>query len=300
MVTDTITHKSVLFADISGSTALYESAGDVTAKRIISTAQSGLSAIAKKNSGALIKTIGDEVMYVFPTADDAFNASIGMQSTNFGEKANGVLFVRIGFNHGEVIEENNDVFGDTVNTAARMAEIAKGGQIITTEQTLKHLSSEHISKVRKIDQMKVKGKADVLSIYQVVWEHVGLITAIVANHADHLAHAKATMRMCYHDEVLKFDSSRCVTIGRDMGCDLVTNSKLASRHHAKVEYSRGKFTYTDQSTNGSYIKTEDGRGVYLKRESFALFGVGSISFGSKHDPADLNVISFTCEGEAIS
>src|SRR5436305_12323385 len=74
-----ISKAAVLFADISGSTQLYVQHGDTVARNIIAKALEFLSSITKEHQGTVIKTIGDEVMCRFPTADNGFDAAIGMQ-----------------------------------------------------------------------------------------------------------------------------------------------------------------------------------------------------------------------------
>jgi len=84
-------------------------------------------------------------------------------------------------------------------------------------------------------------------------------------------------------------------MGRGKDCDLLIRGDLISRHHARIEHRRGKFIIADQSTNGTYVKTNAGQVIFLRREEFALFGSGHISLGRKVDLNDSNVIHFLCE-----
>lgn len=70
-----------------------------------------------------------------------------------------------------------------------------------------------------------------------------------------------------------------LTLGRDYSCSIIIEGTLISRQHASIEYRRGKFLMIDKSTNGTYILTEDGRSIYLRREEFPLWGKGKISLG---------------------
>src|ERR1700759_5648311 len=118
---------AVLFADIAGSTSLYEVLGDARAKAMIDEALAVMKAVTAQQQGRVIKTIGDEVMCVFDTPDRGFIAASDMQARIDGlPVADGAKRkIRVGFHAGPVIEEHGDVFGDTVNTAARMAGLAK-------------------------------------------------------------------------------------------------------------------------------------------------------------------------------
>ena len=69
----------VLFADIGGSTALYERLGDVKARKQVAACLSTVTGHVKRSGGEVIKTIGDEVMCTFADAEAAVNPAIGMQ-----------------------------------------------------------------------------------------------------------------------------------------------------------------------------------------------------------------------------
>ena len=119
---------AVLFADVVGSTKLYDTLGDVTAKQMIDECLAVLQGVVQKYGGRVIKTIGDEIMCVLPSADSGCLAATDMHHKVMALPTVSQVkrSVRIGFHFGPVIEENNDVFGDTVNVAARMAGLAKG------------------------------------------------------------------------------------------------------------------------------------------------------------------------------
>jgi adenylate cyclase len=124
---------AILFADVSGSTRLYETAGDTVAAAAIDRCITMLKQKTEAAGGRVIKTIGDEIMSVFNSTDAAANAAIDMQTgaAQLPMTAGIQLGIRIGFNCGSVVERNDDVFGDAVNVAARLASQAQKDQIIT-------------------------------------------------------------------------------------------------------------------------------------------------------------------------
>src|SRR5512135_2796370 len=129
------TRLAILFADISGSTALYEKLGNELALRLVTRTLDLLIHEMNMHQGTLIKTIGDEIMCTFPDATAAAVAAQAMQLALEGQSSvNGEsIHVRIGMHYGEVIRESDDVFGDAVNVAARVAAITRARQILTTE-----------------------------------------------------------------------------------------------------------------------------------------------------------------------
>src|SRR5262245_65044479 len=90
---------TVLFADVSGSTRLYETAGDSAALEAISRCLAAAAAATEASGGRVIKTIGDEVMSIFPEPDAAASAAADMQTRidTLPEVAGTKLGVRIGF-----------------------------------------------------------------------------------------------------------------------------------------------------------------------------------------------------------
>jgi adenylate cyclase len=282
METKPIETLTVMFADVAGSTKLYEQLGDVLANSIISEVIQLMSDAIKLNNGILIKTIGDEVMCRFGCPDDCANAAIQIQEQlQLGLVQNQFVAVRIGFHSGPaIIQDDGDIFGDTVNTAARMAGIAKGRQIILTSGTAQKLSTTTKDKTRECDRVHVKGKADALLISELVWENAG-VTQMVS-FGSLTRQLKQYLHLTCGKLQLSTDTdSHDIQLGRSDNCDLVVDAKLASRFHAKIGVRRGSFVLSDQSTNGTYIQTEDGTVSFLRRDDINLHGKGVISLGEQ-------------------
>jgi class 3 adenylate cyclase len=289
---------AVLFADVAGSTGLYERLGDRQAKDLISQALDMAVALVQQHEGVLVKTIGDEVMCRFPSAASAITAAIAIQeSLRAGlPGASLALQMRMGLHWGPVIFEHGDVFGDAVNVAARMSAIARAGQIITTTETVRALPLALADRTRQVDATLVKGKQETLSIFEVVWEAENL-TELVRVTLPALDPVGTILRLEYQGFPLELPSNGSITIGRGENCDVYVNSPLASRLHARIEQRRGKFVFIDQSTNGSFVQTEDGSEVYLKREELILRSHGIISLGEEVEPGSSFLIRYSL-GEA--
>ncbi|MBP2677473.1 MAG: adenylate cyclase [Deltaproteobacteria bacterium] len=274
-------HGAVLFADISGSTRLYEVFGNHPAQEIIDHALSGMTRVAERHGGTLVKTIGDEIMVRFPSADQAVRAAIDIQmGLRDGDiDAGHPLQVQIGLQYGPMILQHGDLFGDSVNVAARVRGIAKGGQIITTRDTVEALSPALAARTRLFDVAAVKGKAENLVIYEVLWDEENVTRIIRVGPSLDVGHRPHTLTLLYEELQKRVDAGSTVTLGRAGTCDLVVLSPLASRIHARIEYRRGKFILLDQSTNGTYVLTADGKEVFLRREELPLWGTGFLSLG---------------------
>lgn len=297
-----ISKAAVLFADISGSTQLYVQHGDTTARTIIATALEYLAGVTREHKGTVIKTIGDEVMCRFPSADDAFDAAVGMQRT-LKEKAADItdktrVCIRVGLQWGDVVMQGGDVFGDAVNVAARVAAVAKRDQIVTTEQTVTALTGNRSSMARQFDRVALKGREGELVLHMIDWDEEAdathLRTVLPAGGA---APAQKRLKVTFGEQsLLLFTEGKGLTMGRSAECSLVVQTAFASRLHARVIMRRGRFVLADESTNGTYIipggLTSGAPEVFIKREEYLLPEKGVFSLGQSCSAADAKLVVF--------
>jgi len=290
---------AVLFADISGSTRLYELLGDTRALAIINNCLDILRRVTIAHRGRVVKTIGDEVMAVFPDATAGVQAACEMQTEISSQPPvdNTQVAIRIGFHYGPVLENrvDGDVFGDTVNIASRMANIAKSGQIITSEATVMALPTIMRSSTRALDALTVKGKAEDIKVFEVIWLESAETTMMVG-HTYTSQPPQSIVRLVYQGREYIVDAARAaVTLGRDEQADVVVQDRRASRMHAKIERRRDKFVFIDQSSNGSYITIKGEDEIQLRREELLLRGSGSISLGHPFVKDPNEAVEFFCE-----
>ena len=288
---------SILFADVCGSTRLYETLGDQRAQQVIGDCILFMLDIVARHHGTLVKTIGDEVMVRFDDPDDGVRAACEIQEEN----ESGRLFsgqrisLRAGIHHGPAILDDGDVFGDAVNVAARMAGIAKATQIITSGDTIDRLDPELQAMAREFDRTTVKGKSEVLSICELLWEADDVTTMNMPSTPSGASRASELVLDCAGEQVRISSSAQPVfTLGRGTQADLVVPAPLASRVHCRLEFRRGKFVLVDQSTNGTFVRTADGENVYLRREELLIWGNGMVSLGEDITESGQHVIRFSC------
>lgn len=272
---------TVLFADISGSTRLYELIGDQLAEELISTTLKQLSSIIIRNNGDIIKSIGDELMCRFPAADDAISAARQMHEFLANKPAPSQdykLAIRVGAHHGQVIESEGDIFGDCVNLAARVTALARAGKTLITEYTQNQLSGEHKKHCRHFLQTTVKGKEQPIDVYDVTWEQTDELTRIVGRNSIHPSENIMTLKHGDSVLVLSPGTLPSAKLGRGTTCHLVIPSPNASREHCSIEINRGKFIFTDHSANGTYVRHNETE-LFFHQERIPLLGNGQISLG---------------------
>ena len=286
---------AIMFADIVGSTQLYEKLGDIVAADCINQCVQKMTDVAGSFGGVLVKTVGDEIMCRFEAADNAVEAAVSLHERFSSEpidQLNISISLRIGIHYGEVVERGGDVFGDAVNIASRMTNIATANQIITTEATIGELSSLWTDRTRLFDRIEVKGKQASIIIHEVIWEarNITMIrsstAAMVLNQSLHLIYQGENKTMT--------KNSQSFVLGRSSTNDLVIQAPLVSRVHAYCVYRRGKFILIDQSTNGSFVKAGEGGEIYLRREEIPLVGRGLIGLGETTGRDNQQIIQYIC------
>ena len=286
---------AIMFADVAGSTGLYDTLGNVEADRQIRDCIDTLTSLTNQHHGRLIKTIGDEIMASFEHANDAIDAAVEMQNGISGNESN-ALFIRIGVGFGPAIMREGDLFGDAVNVAARMAGIARAKQIITTEDCVAQLSSDRRSAARHYDQTRVKGKEFELNIYQVNWEDESKLTLVVPTiDMSKLSKSEMAILLMYNGQeklVTDKELTSAISIGRDASCDLSLETDYASRSHVDIKLNRGKFVLSDHSTNGTYVRFKGQDDIFIRREELPLMGQGYISLGEAVDDTSPSLINF--------
>ena len=291
---------AILFADVVGSTRLYELMGDLRARDMVAICIDVMRSATEQRQGTVIKTMGDEVMSTFPSADEALNAAAQMQqqiSSNAQLKVDGQpVSIRIGCHFGPVMLENRDVFGATVHTANRMTSQAKAGQIITTAATVERLSPEWRASCRQIDIAAIKGQGNEVALYEVLWQSEDVTSMVPAISMNSRPVRLLRLRLRANDRDLVIDEQHSsITIGRAEDNDVVIKGNLISRLHARIEISRNKFVLIDQSTNGTFVQTADGEESFVRRDSLQIKGEGTIGLGRLPEQDSPQTIRFVCE-----
>lgn len=275
-------HLAVLFADVVESTALYRRLGDVAALHIINAVINELKSVLPHHQGRLVKTLGDAVMCLFPDADCAVEAAVDMQHAiaalnPAGEK----MQIRIGLHTGPVVIGAEDVYGDTVNVAAYLADAATAGQILIAEATAKDMARERQDAMTPIFDAMLKTTLAKTAVCEVQWrDDLTERTQINMN-------IERTIPQDIGSLVLKLDDRECrvdywnamLTIGRAPDSGLVLADTLVSRRHATIRVERTQFYLVDHSINGTFVTRASGEEIHVVRREIMLEVRGEIRPG---------------------
>ena len=283
--TDPVT---IVFADVVDSSKMYATYGDAEARRIVASCLSLMSEIVATHNGLVIKTIGDEIMCIFPSSSEAVTAAVTMQNTlqqrTQGGELHASLKLRVGLHEGGVVRENGDVFGDAVNMAARMAAFSKAHQIMTTRQTVERLEPTLRPLARFVDQTTVKGQAGTFELYEIVWNTVEATLATTWKGSAPPSGDRWALDVAYGGTTWTVTVDKpSLTLGRSSQCDVVVDDTKVSRLHARIEVVKNRFVLRDASTNGTFVRLEESGDHTVRRDEALLGSSGLVSLGRPVD-----------------
>lgn len=289
---------TVVFADLVGSTSMFERLGDETASRFVTQLVGALSQVFEQHSGRVVKLLGDGLFVVFPQEGDALAACISIQK-RFLEKpiraggSGAPVQMQMGIESGEVVEIDGDCFGDTVNSAARLADLAGAAQILTTQNVWSALGPMQRASLRSLGPMHLRGRAEASHVYRVEWqtgrdEDATMMGRLMASSAPQV------LSLVAGEQSVQIDArSLAISIGRGAGASLALNDPRVSRMHATLEWRGGQFVLSDASSYGTWVYFgNQSEAVVLRRTECYLVGSGQISAGCERQEGS-PLISFS-------
>ena len=284
---------TVMFAEVVGAAELQARAGDASREAIAACLDRALAAIAGRTR--VVKRFGSRLMLLADGPDTAASASTTMQLAlrDFPAAEANRLGLGIGFHHGPVIQDNTDVFGDTVNVAARLVEQAAQGQILLAAATAHLIQQPYRRSVRLLYSLRLKGFEEELVLCEIVWrgDDVATFPPLGAPPAP----PRVKLELRYRDQKLVLRRAvEEISVGRDAGCRIVVDGEFASRHHCTIERRHGHFVLIDRSTNGTYVTVEGEDEVSVRRAEIALLKKGWVSFGQRRG-AGGDLLEFLCD-----
>ena len=297
--------RTVLFADLRGSTSMYETLGNADATTVVTSSVSTLGRVVVAHGGQVIKTLGDGLMAVFESPSSSVAAADEMhdalsRSTMAGSDANAQpvpLMLQVGMAKGEVVAMSGDVFGDAVNVAARLLDHAGDNETLATQGVVEALDEWERSRFRNLDRMQLRGRVEPV--------HVHLLEA-VRRFGDTAATAFGDMGPASTEpegiRLLWLDVNRIfagpslpVILGRSPQATYIIDDNRVSRSHARIDWHGGTFQLTDLSYNGTYVRFDnDPEIISLRRGACTLHGCGVIGLGTPPTEAISPCVRFEC------
>lgn len=291
---------TVVFADLVGSTSMFERLGDETASRFVTQLMGVLGQVFEQHKGRVVKVLGDGLFVVFQDEGDAIAACINIQKRLLDKPiypggSGAPVQMQIGMDSGEVVEIDGDCFGDTVNSAARLADLAGAAQILTTESVWTALMAAQKASLRSMGPMYLRGRAEATHVYRVEWQAGRDEDATMAGRSMFAANAGGFLELDFAGKTLKVDSkSGKQSLGRAVDAALTVNDPRVSRVHATLEWRGGNFVLTDASSYGTWVYLgNQSEAVVLRRTECYLVGSGQIVPGCERSDENAPLIGFS-------
>jgi len=283
MDTRKVTRRTILFADVVGSTELYDEIGNEAAKKTIEGCLRLFSETVEAFHGKVVKSLGDGVLCSFNSPEEAVWAAVRICQKIAPQKTD----IRIGVHYGDVIEEEGDVFGDAVNTAARIAALAKPSEILISREVGEYLPPIMHPIVQRVPPVSVKGKRKPLELFAILKEDTNVQEKVKMRLGMTMVIGSASPRTArislkYRETQITLKAGDELTLGRDPDCGLVVSTEHVSRLHGKIFHRQDKFVLLDQSSNGTYLVPHLSK-IHLLREEAILHGSGLIYLGADPD-----------------
>ncbi|TAL72166.1 MAG: adenylate/guanylate cyclase domain-containing protein [Burkholderiaceae bacterium] len=297
---------TVVFADLTGSTGVFESLGNARATQAITRLTTWIAEVCQAHSGRVVKMLGDGVLAVFPVSNQGIAAVVEMQRVHHKRiqswPENLRMHLQVGVACGEIVEVNGDCYGDAVNVASRLSDISGPDQIWATDTAILGLSSKDV-RFRSLGAVNLKGKTEASVVYRVEWQtdvasEFLTISGVLEPAAAHGDKLPGQISLSWLDVNASFATSALpVHIGRVAEAEFVVNDPRVSRMHARIEWRQGAFVLKDVSSYGTWVRftsngTEAPTELALRRQECVLLGAGEMALGAPFNDFTVPTVAF--------
>lgn len=300
-----ISDRTVLFADLRGSTALFETLGNAEATSVVTHCVTALGAPVRECAGQVVKTLGDGLMAIFDDALPAVQAAMQMHDLLEGMVTRGSergassglrgLRLQVALARGEVVEMSGDCFGDAVNVAARLLDHAGDNETLVTAGVLERLPTDLQLRFRSLDRLVLRGRVEPVQVHVLGGRRGSAADMMAVTQFGDVTGVQQPdgLRLMWNGQNRIFAATHMpVVLGRSPQAAFCVDDSRVSRSHARLDWHGGAFQLTDLSYNGTYVRFNDGEIVSLRRGSCTLHGSGDIGLGGSPSDAASACVSF--------
>ena len=284
-----IVEGTILFADLRGSTSLYETLGNAEASAVVTQSVALLGGIVRSCDGRVVKTLGDGLMAVFSrcssavaAADEMHEALERLGPASAASPNLSPLKLQVALAHGEVVEMAGDLFGDAVNVSARLLDHAGDNETLVTVNVVASLDESTRKRFRSLDKMQLRGRAEPVHVHLLETSRKFGDTATTAFGDMAVVPEPEGIRLVWLDLNRVYTGANLpVVLGRSPQAAYCIDDTRVSRSHARIDWHGGTFQLTDLSYNGTYVRFDnDPEIISLRRGTCTLHGSGLVGLGT--------------------
>lgn len=295
---------TVVFADLSGSTGVFESLGNAKATQAITRLTDWIGKVCEDHRGHVVKFLGDGVLIVFSESPDAIDAAIELQREHQERISKWPepfkMRLQIGMARGEIVRQGGDCYGDAVNVASRLSDLSGPEQILVTDLVIRQLPENTMVRYRSMGSIPLRGRVEPCVVYRIEWQSEVLseIFTIPASLTPSPFAARparpAFIELSWLDTTMGFTSVELpVFLGRDVNAQFVIHDPRVSRRHARLEWRAGKFYLKDTSSYGTWVRFADSSAIVaLRRQECVLLMEGEMALGAPFEDFTVSTVSF--------
>jgi len=302
---------SVIFADLTGSTAVFEALGNERATFAVTRLTDLMAQVCELHHGRVVKTLGDGVLAVFERERDAVAAMVDLQREHRKRVAQWpprlVMQIKVGMASGEIVLVDGDCYGEAVNLAARLCDLAAPGEIWATQAVGDAGAPGSGVRIRPLGPMSIRGLAEAREVCQIDWDGVDatdLLTlpATLEDLRPAMHPTSGQINLSWLDVSAAFGSSELpIHLGRLADAEFAVNDPRVSRRHARIDWVDSHFVLTDLSSYGTWVRFPGGSSeVALRRSACVLLEQGEISLGAPFTDFTAPTVTFTLSNGAVA
>lgn len=301
---------TVVFADLTGSTGVFETLGNVKATLAITRLTQWIGRVCESHHGHVVKYLGDGVLILFRQSHEAVKASSELQQLHqdrirkWPEPLK--MRLQIGIARGDVVEQDGDCYGDAVNVASRLSDLSGSEQILVSDAVIQQLPDDFLVRSRCLGAMAIRGRTEPCIVHRIEWQDELLSEIFTVQGGLTSSFAKcvaqnACIEFSWLDISAKFSSNEFpVFLGRDAGAQFVVQDPRVSRKHVVIEWRAGKFYLEDLSSYGTWVRFADsGAIVALRRQECVLLLDGEMALGASFEDFTVPIVNFKFYEEAV-
>ncbi|WP_127806710.1 adenylate/guanylate cyclase domain-containing protein [Hydrogenophaga sp. NH-16] len=294
---------TIAFVDLTGSVSVFETLGNDRAAKAVTKLTQWIGAMGLEHNGKVVKMLGDGVLLSFTNNRLAVECMSTIQqehSQRVVQWPNRLkLMMQIGMARGQVVQVDGDCFGDAVNVASRLSDLAGPEQILVNDLVIRKLGKGHNVRSRSLGPIRIKGRVEPTEVFRIEWQ-TEMLSEFLTLPADLHALRKSTESVFGGIELGWLDTSQSfnltdlpLKIGRVPEADFVVNDPRVSRMHASIDIRSGNYLLEDTSSYGTWVRfAGTDNAIALRRQECLLHSDGEFSMGAPFTDISAPTVSF--------
>jgi adenylate cyclase len=295
---------TVVFADLTGSTGVFEKLGNAKATQSITRLTQWIGQICEKQGGDVVKSLGDGVLILFKESRDAVEAAIELQKIHYERIRHWPLPLKmrlqIGMARGDVVKQDGDCYGDAVNVASRLSDLSGSEQILVSESVIRQLPNTFTVRSRCLGPMMIRGRTEACIVHRVEWQDEVLSEVftmparLMPSSGNKQGVNPACIELSWLDLNAKFTTAQLpLYLGRDADAQFIVQDPRVSRAHAMIDWRAGKFYLKDISSYGTWVRFSNGDSIIpLRRQDCVLLHNGQMALGASFEDFTVPTVDF--------